>query len=188
MKTRLQGTCAFDLATVSLANIGDAHGFALTEGPFFRMERGNQTLATAMAEALPEVRTGFAVDTIEIADDEVIVRSGPHEERADAVVLAVPAPIAARVRFLPGLPDELAVALAELPMGDASKFAVATKQVPPDPVAAVERAADVVLERERRRRSRAPLRRVVRWFVGRTAGARCARGTGRARGSTRSPR
>jgi monoamine oxidase len=35
------------------------------------------------------------------------------------------------VRFLPGLPGELAVALAELPMGDASKFAVATKQVPP---------------------------------------------------------
>jgi 4-methylaminobutanoate oxidase (methylamine-forming) len=131
VKTRLQGTCAFDLATVSLANMGDAHGFALTEGPFFRMERGNQTLATAMAEVLPEVRTGFAVDTIETAGDEVIVRSGRHEDRADAVVLAVPAPIAARVRFLPGLPGELAVALAELPMGDASKFAVATKEVPP---------------------------------------------------------
>ena len=31
VKIRLQGTCAFDLATVSLANMGDAHGFALTE-------------------------------------------------------------------------------------------------------------------------------------------------------------
>jgi monoamine oxidase len=131
VKTRLQGTCAFDLAGVSLANIGDAHAFALAEGPFFRMGRGNQSLAIAMADALPEVRTGFAVDTVERADDEVIVRSGPHEERADAVVVAVPAPIAARMRFVPGLPDDLVVALAGLPMGDASKFAVATEQVPP---------------------------------------------------------
>ena len=63
--------------------------------------------------------------------------SGRTTERADAVVVAVPAPIAARlaVHARAARRDSRA-ALADLPMGVASKFAVATKERPPAAVAA----------------------------------------------------
>jgi monoamine oxidase len=49
---------------------------------------------------------------------------------ADAVIVAVPAPLVAGLRFDPALPAELATALAELPMGVASKLAVPTRERP----------------------------------------------------------
>ncbi len=130
IRTRLQGTCALDLGRVSLLVASGAHAFTTARGPFVRMAPGNQALASAMAEALDDVRTGWPVDTIEHDGDGVVVRSGPHEERGDAVVVAVPAPIAARLRIAPAVPDPLGEALSELPMGVASKLAVATRGRP----------------------------------------------------------
>jgi len=49
------------------------------------------------------------------------------------LVLAVPAPIAARIPIEPGLPPAPAEALRELPMGQAAKLAVATRTVRPSP-------------------------------------------------------
>jgi monoamine oxidase len=116
---------------VALASFQGDRPFSPHGDRYFRMATGNQSLATAMAGSLPDVRTGHAVDAIERDDDGLTVRVGPHAERADAVVVAVPAPIVARLTFSPALPADVADAYEGLRMGNASKFAVATKQRPP---------------------------------------------------------
>jgi monoamine oxidase len=128
VRHRLQGTCAQDLDLVAAAAGGDL--LAPHPGPFRRVSSGNQALALAMADGLADVRTGAAVQAIEHHDDGVVVRIGDHEEAGSAVVVAVPAPIAARIRFDPGLPDDIATAYAGLTMGQASKFAVGTRNEP----------------------------------------------------------
>ncbi len=128
VKMRLQGTFANDLDLVPARTAGGAFGHAA--GAYRRIGTGNQSLATALAAGLPEVRTGHVVDAVEQRGDRVVVRMGEHEERAEAVVIAVPAPIVARMRFTPALPPDVARAYLELPMGMASKFAVATKGRP----------------------------------------------------------
>ncbi|MDH5313484.1 MAG: FAD-dependent oxidoreductase [Actinomycetota bacterium] len=128
--SRLAGTCANDLHEVALASFGGERPFASHDERFFRAGSGNQSIASELAASLPDVRTGHAVDGIEHADGRVTVRVGPLSEHADAVVVAVPAPIAARLVFTPALPADLATALRSLVMGAASKFAVATKERP----------------------------------------------------------
>jgi monoamine oxidase len=127
---RLAGTCAQDLRDVSLASLGDERPFSADSGPYHRAAHGNQAIAQAMAEQLGDVRTGRVVDAIEHDEGGVTVRAGPSSERADLAVVAVPAPIAARLPFAPALPEPVASVLARLPMGHASKFAVATKGRP----------------------------------------------------------
>jgi len=128
---RLAGTCAKDLRSVALASFDGDRPFSPHGERYFRAGRGNQTIALELASSLPDVRIGHAVDAIEHDQRGVTVRVGPHAEHADAVVVAAPAPIVSRLAFTPALPDDLASALAELPMGVASKFAVATKERPP---------------------------------------------------------
>jgi monoamine oxidase len=128
---RLAGTCAMDLHEVALAEFGVERPFSTHVDRYERVGVGNQAIAGELAASLPDVRTGHAVDAIEHDGEGVTVRVGPHAERADAVVVAVPSPIAARMTFLPALPDALASALASLRLGEASKFAVATKEHPP---------------------------------------------------------
>lgn len=128
---RLAGTCAQDLYEVALASFEDNRAFSTHGERYVRAGTGNQMLALELAASLDDVRTGLAVDAIEHDDAGVTVRAGPHAERADAVVVAAPAPIVSRLSFTPALPADLASALAELPMGVASKFAVATKERPP---------------------------------------------------------
>jgi monoamine oxidase len=128
---RLTGTCASDLHDVALASFQGERPFSHHAGRYFRMATGNQSLADAMARSLPDVRTGKAVDSIEHDDEGVTVRVGAHAERVEAVVVAVPAPIVARLTFTPDLPADIGEAYDGLRMGHASKFAVATKQRPP---------------------------------------------------------
>lgn len=131
VKTRLAGTCAQDLDRVTLLQIADdGRAFTHRADRYFRLGPGNQRLAEALADEVDDVRLGNAVDTIRQDHDGVRLRSGGLEEQADAVVVAVPAPIAARLAFEPALPDDLATALRELPMGVASKLAVATRGRP----------------------------------------------------------
>lgn len=131
VKIRLAGTCAQGLDRVTLLQVaGDGRGFTHRADRYFRLGPGNQRLAEALADEVDDVRLGLAVDSIRHDLDGVRVRSGNVEERADAVVVAVPAPIAARLSFDPVLPDDLAIALRELPMGVASKLAVATRGRP----------------------------------------------------------
>ena len=131
LRMRLQGTSALDVGQVTARIVEADRAFSTGGGRYFRLGRGNQHLATEIAYSLPDVRLGWAVDAVvDDGVDGVTVRSGPHEVRSRAAVVAVPAPIAARLRYEPALPPELATALRELPMGLASKLAVATKGKP----------------------------------------------------------
>jgi monoamine oxidase len=131
---RLQGTCARDLDEVSL-RVAERGTFDGGSGRYFRVAAGNQSIAVEMAKRLPDVRLRHVVQRIRSREDIVHVEGttpqGGFSLRATAVVVAVPAPLAASLRFVPALPAEVGRALDELPMGDASKLAVATTGVPP---------------------------------------------------------
>lgn len=61
----------------------------------------------------------------------MIVRiEGGVEVTGDAAVVAVPARVAARIWYDPFLPEDLAIALRELPMGEATKLAVPVQDRP----------------------------------------------------------
>jgi monoamine oxidase len=130
LRVRLEGTCAADLDRVALRITGSERAFTPGGGRYFRLAEGNQSLADAMAASLADVVLDRVVDAVERDARGVTVRAGPAEHHADAVIVAVPAPVAARLRFDPALPGDVATALRELPMGVASKLAVPTRDRP----------------------------------------------------------
>jgi monoamine oxidase len=130
LQMRLQGTCATDLDRVALRITEGDRAFAPGGGAYFRLGPGNQRLAEAIAGALPDVRLRARVHRIEHDKQGVTVHADGGAVRAAAAVVAVPVTVASRLRFEPALPEELSVALRELPMGEASKLAVATDGEP----------------------------------------------------------
>jgi monoamine oxidase len=130
LRMRLQGTCAADLEAVTLRITDGERAFAPGAGMYYRLGPGNQALAAAMAAALPDVRLGEPVEALAHDEDGVTVRTPRGELRATAAVVAVPVVSAAGLRYEPALPEELLTALRELPMGVASKLAVATEGEP----------------------------------------------------------
>jgi monoamine oxidase len=131
LKTRLAGTCAQDLERVTLQITDGEHAFEFGGGRYHRVANGNQRIAEAMAEEIGDVQLGRGVEAIERAEDGVTVSIGSHEEHADAVIVAVPAPIAARIAYAPALPARSASFLDAVTLGVAAKFAVATRERPP---------------------------------------------------------
>jgi monoamine oxidase len=131
VRARLQGTFAADLGDVALrAAIAD-HAFRPGgAGPSFRIDGGNDALARGIAHALPDVRLRTLVDSIHRDDSGVEAIAGSRRIRAHAAVVALPAPIAARLRFEPELPREVLEALGRLPVGVAAKLVVATRRAP----------------------------------------------------------
>jgi monoamine oxidase len=122
---RLQGTNATDLSRVALRVVGRRGAFAAPAVTYRRMGPGNQALAYAIAASLPDVRLGHRVRSIaHDANGVVMGIEGEVEVEGAAAVVALPVRIAANLRFDPFLPNDLAIALRELPMGVASKFAV----------------------------------------------------------------
>ncbi len=150
VKTRLAGTCAQDLDRVTLLQIADdGRAFTHRADRYFRLGPGNQRLAEALADEVDDVRLGHAVDSIRHDHDGVRVRSG--EPRGAGRCRGGGRARADRraPRFEPALPDDLATALRELPMGVASKLAVATRGTSLGPLAPVDRDLDVVLGGQR---------------------------------------
>jgi monoamine oxidase len=89
------------------------------------MAEGNGTLPARIAGSLPDVRLRTHARAIVHRTSGVRVELAVGGSvDADAAVVAVPARIAARLRFEPFLPEELAIAIRELPMGVAAKLAV----------------------------------------------------------------
>ena len=132
VRMRLQGTNATDLGRVALRAVGGRGAFAAPSATYRRMGPGNQALANAIAASLPDVRLGHRVRSV--AHDATGVVTGIEglvEVAGSAAIVALPVRIAANLRFDPFLPDDLAIALRELPMGVASKFAVPVEAVPP---------------------------------------------------------
>jgi len=129
---RLQGTNAIDLDRVALRSMGEGRAFApAAAATYRRMTQGNEALADAVAASLPEVRLEHRVRSIEHGRDGVIVGvEGETEVAGDAAVIALPVRVAARLAFDPFLPQDIAIALRELPMGEASKLALPLEGLP----------------------------------------------------------
>jgi monoamine oxidase len=83
-----------------------------------RIVGGSQRIALELAAALGgRVVTGAPVTEIAWDESGVVVRAGGTQARARRAVLAVPPPLAARVRFQPGLPAERDQLTQRMPMG-----------------------------------------------------------------------
>jgi len=130
VRMRLQGTAGTDLERVALRTADREHAFAAEPARYFRLGPGNQALPEAMAAALDDVRMRHSV--VEVRHDRtgVEIRTEGDALRAGAAVVAVPVRVAARLRYEPPLPDDLAIALRQLPMGVASKLAVSIEGEP----------------------------------------------------------
>jgi monoamine oxidase len=140
LRVRLQGTCATDLGHVALRVTDGEHAFSPGGGRYARLGAGNQALAHAIVGSLDDVRLGRVVEGIRQDERGVALRSVSDETSADAAIVAVPAPIVARIAFEPPLPSDVATAVSELPMGTASKLAIATSD---RPTARSRQSADV---------------------------------------------
>ena len=132
VRMRLQGTNAVDLGQVALRVAVGPHAFAAPAATYHRIARGNQGLPDAIAASLPDVRLGHSVRSVAHGSREVAVQvEGDVEVAGAAAIVALPARVAAGLRFDPFLPDEIAIALHELPMGVASKLAVPVEGAAP---------------------------------------------------------
>jgi monoamine oxidase len=90
-----------------------------------RVVGGAQAIATEMAAELGErVMLGRPVTGIEWDDTGARVLAGGMAVRARHVVVAVPPPLAARIRYSPGLPGDRDQLLQRLPMGRVIKVNV----------------------------------------------------------------
>jgi monoamine oxidase len=134
LRARLQGSYGADLGGIALRSLT---GSFATGSPslYFRVARGNQALAGAMAARLRDIRLQHRVVAVEHDGRRVTVRCAAggetRELAADFAVLALPVPLLATLEFRPALPDAVARAIERLPMGRASKLAVATTAPPP---------------------------------------------------------
>jgi monoamine oxidase len=112
---------------------------AFSDDPSRGVAGGNQSLARALAAPLGDrVHLGNTVTAIAWTDDVVRLRVGANasrgvadEFRADAVVLAAPAPAVAAIAFEPELPARLRDALAAVRYGHAAKLFVPLRERPP---------------------------------------------------------
>jgi monoamine oxidase len=110
---------AADLDATVLAETGAGFGRFDT----FGVEGGNGRLAEALAAPLgPAVVRGRPVEEIRWDHHSVLLRGPDVQLWADAVVVAVPASVLARMRFDPPLPEPKARALAGVRYGHAAKL------------------------------------------------------------------
>lgn len=135
LRSRWQSTWASDLSRTALRDLRG--GFGLSESAHcFRVAEGNQTLAEALAARARPVRLQHRVETISQDGNGVMVRGEAAGEafeiQGEALVLAVPLPLLAKLTFEPALPPELVAAIAAIPMGVAAKLAIGTGE-PPEP-------------------------------------------------------
>jgi len=129
LRQRLEGSAGVSLRQVAADEIvGD---FGIGESTYVRIDQGNEALARAVADALPDVRTGQPVRGIDATDRGLEVYTLDERVTADAAVVAVPLPVVSRIRFVPPLPSDLVEALAALTMGTAAKFVAPTESAPP---------------------------------------------------------
>ncbi|MQY28779.1 flavin monoamine oxidase family protein [Nocardia aurantia] len=90
-----------------------------------RILGGSQTIALTMAAELGDrVVPGAAVTEVGWDESGVRVRAGGRFVRARRAVLAVPPPLAARIRFDPGLPGDREKLVRRMPMGRVIKVNV----------------------------------------------------------------
>lgn len=135
LRSRLQGTCATDLGIVALRAMDADHAFRGEPARYARASAGNQSVATALAARISDVRLEHRAQQVRQHDERVTVRgvspAGGWTVEADAVIVAVPPRLVGELTLDPPLPLPQARALAEMPMGVAAKLAVGTAGDPP---------------------------------------------------------
>jgi monoamine oxidase len=90
-----------------------------------RVSGGSQRIALALADGLGDrVVLNSPVTEIEWEDESVRLRTPSGEVRARRAIIAVPPPMAARIRFTPGLPGDRDQLVQRLPMGRVIKVNV----------------------------------------------------------------
>lgn len=128
VRARLQGTAATDLDGVPLGRRGGEGPFRAEAAVYHRVGAGNQAIASSVAATLPDVRLEHRVVSVAQRDDLVEVtaeRAGARSALfAEAVVIATPVRLVPEIAFEPPLPQDIRLALEQLPMGVASKLAV----------------------------------------------------------------
>jgi monoamine oxidase len=110
-----------------LHNAGGFNWFVDIEGGSQqdRVRGGMQTIAERVAERLGDaVRLGSPVRQVRQRGDYVEVVADTVTVRARRAVLALPAPLAAQLRFEPALPTERALLMQRMPVGSVTKFLV----------------------------------------------------------------
>lgn len=134
LRARLQGTCAVDLDVVALRSV-DAEDLRADPATYSRAASGNDAIAAALRDRLPDVRLEHRALRLRSSDDRVTTsgtaRSGPWRLAADAAVVAVPLRLVSDLELDPPLPASQRAALDALPMGVAAKLAFATSEDPP---------------------------------------------------------
>jgi monoamine oxidase len=104
---------------------------AFSDAPSAGVAGGNQAIAHALAEPLgARLHLSSPVTSIAWRDDGATVRTHRGELAADAVVVAVPAPVVGTIWFEPALPTALGDALARLRYGHAAKLFVPLAERP----------------------------------------------------------
>ncbi len=94
-----------------------------------RISGGSQRIALALAEELGDrVVLDSPVSEIDWADDEVRVTAGGSTIRARRAVIAIPPPLAARIKYSPGLPSDRDQLVQRMPMGRVIKVNVAYEE------------------------------------------------------------
>jgi monoamine oxidase len=128
IRCRLQGTAAMDLDRVALRAL--ASDEALGPGPHstWRIRGGNQSLARAMARALPDIRLRHRVFRVRRSGERTVALSSSaggddRDVVGIAAVVAIPMPLVMELELDPPLPSDVAVAYRERPMGTAAKLA-----------------------------------------------------------------
>jgi monoamine oxidase len=119
-------TAAADVGADELAGLA-----AFSDAPSAGVAGGNQGIAHALAEPLgARLHLSSPVASIATTDEGATVRTQHGELTADAVVVAVPAPVVGTIWFEPELPGPLRDALTRLRYGHAAKLFVPLAERP----------------------------------------------------------
>ena len=128
LRSRLEGTCGAPLEVVAASEIAADFGYG--EHSYYRIEGGNDSLATVMAASL-DVRLDSVATGVTQDHEGVSVEVDGRMLGFDAAVVAVPLPVLRRIGFDPPFPEPLASAVELIDMGTAAKSAVGTRTEPP---------------------------------------------------------
>jgi monoamine oxidase len=132
LRSRLQSSYGSDLHRITVRMLGD---YSLGEGRvYFRIDKGNQSLAEAMAAHLPDVRLGHAATHVTYDQRSASVKGSSANSdffmEVDAIILAIPPTCLTDLAINPPLPADIAAAISSISMGVAAKLAVGTGNPP----------------------------------------------------------
>jgi monoamine oxidase len=94
---------------------------------YYRLAKGNQSLAEGLATQVPDVRLGHVVTRVAHHHSGAIVYGRAEDDfeiAVEAVILAIPVKLLAKLPFDPPLPPLIDKAISSVPMGTAAKLAI----------------------------------------------------------------